>query len=233
MDLIPRPLVLAKCMSPQSNQGMLSMSRSLNFMFFLKISAKLSCYYTESPWNRCQPMGQNQICICTVNCRTFEQSRWFSCISMAGLNANMSSSGSNGDEKEGSAEVGGTLLGRFIRSFLKKLSVKISEARENFPMKALFLLLGYYSANALATLIGQTGDWDVFAVGVIVAVIEGIGLLMYRLLPLMMKLRVVIQFLNFWKLGLSLGLFLDSFKVDSYLEDTELNFWFLLVFLAF
>eukprot|EP00249_Psilotum_nudum_P010464 c22558_g1_i4 orf=170-724(-) len=184
MDLIPRPLVLAKCMSPQSNQGMLSMSR-------------------------------------------------FSCISMAGLNANMSSSGSNGDEKEGSAEVGGTLLGRFIRSFLKKLSVKISEARENFPMKALFLLLGYYSANALATLIGQTGDWDVFAVGVIVAVIEGIGLLMYRLLPLMMKLRVVIQFLNFWKLGLSLGLFLDSFKVDSYLEDTELNFWFLLVFLAF
>jgi len=32
----------------------------------------------------------------------------------------------------------------------------------------------------LATILGQTGDWDVLVAGVVVAAIEGIGMLMYR-----------------------------------------------------
>ncbi|KAF8099194.1 hypothetical protein N665_0248s0023 [Sinapis alba] len=62
----------------------------------------------------------------------------------------------------------------------RQLLVKINSARTNFPMKIFLLLLGFYTANALATILGQTGDWDVLVAGIVVAAIEGIGMLMYK-----------------------------------------------------
>ena len=80
-------------------------------------------------------------------------------------------------------------------------------------MKLLFFLVGFYSATAFATVIGQTGDWDILSAALAVAVVEGIGALMYKAsLPLIGKLRGLIIMFNYWKAGLSLGLFLDSFK---------------------
>uniref|UniRef100_A0A5B7BAY5 Putative ycf20-like protein n=1 Tax=Davidia involucrata TaxID=16924 RepID=A0A5B7BAY5_DAVIN len=82
-------------------------------------------------------------------------------------------------------------------------------------MKLLFFLVGFYCATVFATVTGQTGDWDILSAALAVAVVEGIGALMYRAsLPLFGKVRSLITMFNFWKAGLSLGLFLDSFKYE-------------------
>lgn len=84
-------------------------------------------------------------------------------------------------------------------------------------MKIFLLLLGFYTANALATILGQTGDWDVLVAGVVVAAIEGIGMLMYRKpsSPSTVRQQSLIMMVNFWKAGVCLGLFVDAFKLGS------------------
>ncbi|CAM9003601.1 unnamed protein product [Rhodiola kirilowii] len=80
-------------------------------------------------------------------------------------------------------------------------------------MKVLFFLVGFYCATAFATVIGQTGDWDILSAGLAVVVVEGIGALMYRpSFPLLDRIKNMVTMFNYWKAGLTLGLFLDSFK---------------------
>lgn len=108
---------------------------------------------------------------------------------------------------------GRTRLIRAIQAFQARVSAKIQEIRKDLPMKLLFFLVGFYCATAFATVIGQTGDWDILSAALAVVVVEGIGALMYRAsLPLVNKMRGLITMFNYWKTGLSLGLFLDSFK---------------------
>lgn len=117
----------------------------------------------------------------------------------------------------------GTRLIRAIQSIQSKLDERIKELRKDFPMKLLFFLVGFYCSTAFATVIGQTGDWDILSAALAVAVVEGIGALMYRAsLPLFDKVRNLITMFNYWKAGLSLGLFLDSFKYEM---DSILGLW--------
>ncbi|XP_022155703.1 ycf20-like protein isoform X2 [Momordica charantia] len=110
---------------------------------------------------------------------------------------------------------GGTRLIRIIQAIQTKLDAKINELRKNLPLKIFFFLVGFYSATAFATVIGQTGDWDVLSAALAVVVVEGIGALMYRAsLPLLNKIKGLITMFNYWKAGLSMGLFLDSFKYE-------------------
>lgn len=82
-------------------------------------------------------------------------------------------------------------------------------------MKLLFFLVGFYCATAYATVIGQTGDWDILSAAFAVVIVEGIGALMYKAsIPFVKKTRNLITMFNYWKAGLSMGLFLDSFKYE-------------------
>lgn len=110
---------------------------------------------------------------------------------------------------------GTTRLIRAIQAIQTKLGGKIRELRRGFLFKVLFFLVGFYCATAYATVIGQTGDWDILSAAFAVVVVEGIGALMYKTsLPLLMKTRSLITMFNYWKAGLSMGLFLDSFKYE-------------------
>lgn len=110
-------------------------------------------------------------------------------------------------------DTGGTRLIRAFQALQVKLNARIKELRKNLPAKLLFFLIGFYCATAFATVIGQTGDWDVLSAALTVAVVEGIGALMYKSsLPLVDNIRNLITMSNYWKAGLTLGLFLDSFK---------------------
>ncbi|XP_073126357.1 ycf20-like protein [Henckelia pumila] len=112
--------------------------------------------------------------------------------------------------------LGGTRLGRIVSAGGRQLLSKLNSARKNFPMKVFLLLLGFYMANALATILGQTGDWDVLVAGFVVAAIEGIGMLMYRRKPLPTeRLQSLVVMVNYWKAGVCLGLFVDAFKLGS------------------
>ena len=115
-----------------------------------------------------------------------------------------------------------TRLFSAIRSFWSKLSAKLKKARKGLPVKILFFLIGFYCATAFATVIGQTGDWDILSAGLAVAIVEVIGTLMYRAsFAVLGRIRNMITIFNYWKAGLTLGLFLDSFKyeVDGFLES--------------
>ena len=129
--------------------------------------------------------------------------------------------GSSSDPPESSTN-NGTRLVRAIRLFQAKLNARIKELRKGLPMKILFFLVGFYCATAFATVIGQTGDWDILSAGLAVVVVEGIGALMYRAsFRFLTGVKGLITVFNYWKAGLSLGLFLDSFKyeVDMLLES--------------
>lgn len=108
---------------------------------------------------------------------------------------------------------GRTRLIKAVQNLLIRLNARIQDLRKDLPRKLLFFLVGFYCATAFATVIGQTGDWDILSAAVAVAVVEGIGALMYKgSVPLLDKIRNSIVMFNYWKAGLTLGLFLDSFK---------------------
>ncbi|KAI3741222.1 hypothetical protein L1987_58892 [Smallanthus sonchifolius] len=108
---------------------------------------------------------------------------------------------------------GATRLIKAIQAFQIKLSARIKDLRKDLPMKLLFFLTGFYCSTAFATVIGQTGDWDILSAALAVAVVEGIGALMYTgSFPILKKISNLITMFNYWKGGLTMGLFLDSFK---------------------
>ncbi|KAK7363076.1 hypothetical protein VNO77_05205 [Canavalia gladiata] len=118
---------------------------------------------------------------------------------------------------DANSNFGGTRLGRILTAGGRQLLEKLNSARKNLPMKIFLLLLGFYTANALATILGQTGDWDVLVAGIVVAAIEGIGMLIYRKPPAARtgRLQSFLVMMNYWKAGICLGLFVDAFKLGS------------------
>ena len=129
----------------------------------------------------------------------------------------MSGDGDQQSLNDSSSGFGGTRLGRILTAGGRQLLEKLNSARKNLPMKIFLLLLGFYTANALATILGQTGDWDVLVAGVVVAAIEGIGMLMYRKPPTVRtgRFQSFLMLMNYWKAGICLGLFVDAFKLGS------------------
>ncbi|KAA8539808.1 hypothetical protein F0562_026500 [Nyssa sinensis] len=126
-----------------------------------------------------------------------------------------SADGSGLNSSPGNGTSGGTRLVRAIQNLQVKLNARFQEIRNGFPMKVLLFLVGFYSATAFATVIGQTGDWDILSAGLAVIVVEGIGAVMYKdSFPPFNKIRGLITMFNYWKAGLSLGLFLDAFKYE-------------------
>ncbi|KAD4584077.1 hypothetical protein R6Q59_037044 [Mikania micrantha] len=142
-------------------------------------------------------------------------------LNTSGLPSNGDQDNINGDTPTG---LGQTRLGRLVSAGGRQLLEKLNAARKNFPLKVFLLLLGFYTANALATILGQTGDWDVLVAGVVVAAIEGIGMLMYKKSTLpattsinsrSTRFESLIVMVNYWKAGVCLGLFVDAFKLGS------------------
>lgn len=123
--------------------------------------------------------------------------------------------GRRGDPSSTNSTSNSTRLISFIQSIQTKLGAKIGGLKRNLPVKLFFFLVGFYCATAFATVIGQTGDWDILSAAFAVLVVEGIGALTYKAsLNLLDRARSLITMFNYWKAGLSLGLFLDSFKYD-------------------
>ncbi|XP_057472199.1 ycf20-like protein isoform X2 [Actinidia eriantha] len=138
-------------------------------------------------------------------------------ISFALDTGGISNNGGQEAQDDDTQGLGRTRLGRIASAGGRQLLEKLNAARKNFPMKVFLVLLGFYTANALATILGQTGDWDVLVAGVVVAAIEGIGMLMYRKSSSLTtgRLQSLVAMINYWKAGVCLGLFVDAFKLGS------------------
>lgn len=57
----------------------------------------------------------------------------------------------------------------------------------------LAILLGFFSANALSTILGQTGDWGILSSGILVALVEGINTIVYKYKK---KLKIAVYFIR-------------------------------------
>ncbi|XP_023520636.1 ycf20-like protein [Cucurbita pepo subsp. pepo] len=150
--------------------------------------------------------------------KSFRTSRHLQQLAFALDTGGVSSNGGGDNLDDGNeSNLGRTRLGRLVSAGARQLLEKLNSARKNFPTKIFLLLLGFYTANALATILGQTGDWDVLVAGVVVAAIEWIGILMYKKPPplLTRRLKSLIVLINYWKAGVCLGLFVDAFKLGS------------------
>uniref|UniRef100_A0A6N2NBS6 Uncharacterized protein n=1 Tax=Salix viminalis TaxID=40686 RepID=A0A6N2NBS6_SALVM len=93
-------------------------------------------------------------------------------LDTGGLPGNGGQESVNGDNPPG---LGGTRLVRIASAVGRQVLEKLNSARKNFPMKIFLLLLGFYMANALARILGQTGDWYALVAGVVVAAIRVTG----------------------------------------------------------
>ncbi|KAI5060067.1 hypothetical protein GOP47_0024487 [Adiantum capillus-veneris] len=89
-------------------------------------------------------------------------------------------------------------------------------AQRSWARKTECQMPGHFAeTNALATILGQTGDWDVLVAGIVVAIIELIGSFMYQKKYLSGRFKGFLIMVNYWKAGFTLGLFVDAFKVGS------------------
>uniref|UniRef100_K4AFG9 Ycf20-like protein n=1 Tax=Setaria italica TaxID=4555 RepID=K4AFG9_SETIT len=114
-----------------------------------------------------------------------------------------------------------TRLFSAIQSFWNKFSAKLKKARKGLATKIMFFLIGFYCATAFATVIGQTGDWDILSAGLAVAIVEGIGALMYSAsFGFLGRIRNMVTMFNYWKAGLTLGGFSSFHQAHAHFIKT-------------
>lgn len=112
-----------------------------------------------------------------------------------------------------------TRINRLISSFNRFIVNNYYNSLAYFSCNLIALLLGFFFANALATLPGQTGEWGIVVSGLLVASTEIVSKLVYTIdvSSTYIKKRRLLFFslLNNIKLGIIYGFFVDSFKLGS------------------
>nr|WDA99055.1 hypothetical protein GRSY_050 [Gronococcus sybilensis] len=85
---------------------------------------------------------------------------------------------------------------------------------------AISLLLGFFLATTLATILGQTGDWGILAGSILTACMETLSNIIYSPYNssndvwIATKIKLL-NLLNSVKIGILYGLFVDAFKLGS------------------
>lgn len=95
---------------------------------------------------------------------------------------------------------------------IKKKSIFI---KKNFVIYIFLLFFGFICGNLFGTFLNffrYLISWDGFIIIFIILIIEFINYLTYTF---KLKNNKIFNFLNFYKIGLLLGFFTDSFKVGS------------------
>nr|YP_009314694.1 Hypothetical protein ycf20 [Neoizziella asiatica]SCW23149.1 Hypothetical protein ycf20 [Neoizziella asiatica] len=106
-----------------------------------------------------------------------------------------------------------------LAKFVKNLLNPIHHARKTninaLSLSILYMLLGFFTSTTLSTIPGQTGDWGIIGAAIIVTFYERISQYTY---PISFKTNLhqnAINRLNYIKIGILYGLFVDAFKLGS------------------
>nr|YP_009313875.1 Hypothetical protein ycf20 [Hommersandiophycus borowitzkae]SCW22129.1 Hypothetical protein ycf20 [Hommersandiophycus borowitzkae] len=108
-----------------------------------------------------------------------------------------------------------TKLAQWVQCFIYRISNTCNTKINTLSLSILYMLLGFFISNALSTIPGQTGDWGIIAAAIIVTVYERISQYTY---PLDFKKgvsQVFVNRINYIKIGILYGLFVDAFKLGS------------------
>jgi len=87
------------------------------------------------------------------------------------------------------------------------------------PWRRISLLLisflfGFFLGSAVATIAGQTAEWDIAVAGTLVVVTEVSSRIFYRS-SILDRRSLWIESLNYLKVGFTYNLFLEAFKLGS------------------
>lgn len=112
-----------------------------------------------------------------------------------------------------------------LSQFSKKIYNKLFFSRKFFYStfnSFIGILFGFFVANAISTILGQTGDWGIMASGLLVAFVETINRIMYSNKKKFLyekrrksKWDVAFTFINNVKIGIIYGFFVEAFKLGS------------------
>lgn len=72
---------------------------------------------------------------------------------------------------------------KLITQIFRKIYYKLFFSRKFFYstfVSFLAILLGFFSANTLSTILGQTGDWGILSSGILVALVESTSKIVYN-----------------------------------------------------
>lgn len=115
-----------------------------------------------------------------------------------------------------------TRLEQFIKIKATNLISYLENNSYSFCLKIFVLLLGFFHANTLSTILAQVADWDILIAVILSVMVESIGLLIYQIPSRILLFTICKErrkkslfLLNVWKIGFTYALFVDSFKVGS------------------
>nr|YP_007947743.1 hypothetical chloroplast protein 20 [Neoporphyra haitanensis]AGG36992.1 hypothetical chloroplast protein 20 [Neoporphyra haitanensis] len=105
-----------------------------------------------------------------------------------------------------------TRLSTFFAYLVENLNDKLYYSLSELTTGLISLLLGFFISTGLSTIPGQTGDWGIIAASLIVAATELTSKIVYSNQK---KLKIKINLINNFKIGITYGLFVDAFKLGS------------------
>nr|YP_010330253.1 hypothetical protein MW505_pgp028 [Porphyridium aerugineum]UNJ17969.1 hypothetical protein [Porphyridium aerugineum] len=112
-----------------------------------------------------------------------------------------------------------TKLNKLLLNVNKIVKRNYNNTLSYFAINLISLLLGFFIANALATLPGQTGDWGLVVSGILVAITETVSKLIYSINKEQIQKHksyvTSLTIINNIKIGVIYGFFVDSFKLGS------------------
>jgi len=121
-----------------------------------------------------------------------------------------------------------TRLAQFFTIFSQKLKEKFSFFQLSFSSAIFFLFSGFLSGNLFGTFLNAIRSfvpWDGFIVLIFLFFVEVLSYIRYHSegrfflilwkFPFSYQKRIFWKNLNFLKIGLMLGFFIDAFKVGS------------------
>ena len=109
-----------------------------------------------------------------------------------------------------------TRLNTLLFLLAERIGDFFSNPWRRLSLTVISLLFGFFSASAVSTFSGQEAMWDVIASLLILIVSEAISIVVYGRNSRDKKKRSLFwSCLNYFKLGITYGLFVEAFKLGS------------------
>nr|YP_009315104.1 Hypothetical protein ycf20 [Titanophycus setchellii]SCW23559.1 Hypothetical protein ycf20 [Titanophycus setchellii] len=108
-----------------------------------------------------------------------------------------------------------TNLAKFVKNLFYSIDKAWKTKINTLSLSILYMLLGFFVSTTISTIPGQTGDWGIIGAAIIVTFYERISQYTY---PVNFKTNFSKMFLkriNYIKIGILYGLFVDAFKLGS------------------
>ena len=106
----------------------------------------------------------------------------------------------------------------FVFQYIGSLQNKFLLLQKNFPSVLALVLFGFLVGNVFGTFLNTLRFvflWDGFIILLIIGLMEILNYNVYNVKNPILYPKILVQFINFFKIGFMIGFFVDAFKVGS------------------